>query len=61
RLVPEAGELRVEIRGALAAILALGSTNDKTAGGFAGGSIFVLCSQFNLVAGARFERATFRL
>ncbi len=31
RLVPEAGELRVEIRGALAGILALGSKKDKAA------------------------------
>ncbi|GBQ35349.1 hypothetical protein AA11237_0950 [Acidocella aminolytica 101 = DSM 11237] len=61
RLVPENGELRVEIRGALAGILALGAANAKTARGSADGSIYVLVSQTKLVAGARFERATFRL
>ena len=61
RLVPEAGELRVELRGALAGILALGAANDKTARKCADGSVSVLASQVKLVAGARFERATFRL
>ncbi|GBQ40085.1 hypothetical protein SAMN02746095_02546 [Acidocella aminolytica 101 = DSM 11237] len=61
RLVPENGELRVEIRGALAGILVLGAANGKTAHMFADGSISVLASQMKLVAGARFERAAFRL
>ncbi len=61
RLVPENGELRVEIRGALAGILALGAQNTKTARKSADGSISVLVEQVKLVAGARFERAAFRL
>ena len=56
RLVPEAGELRVEIRGALAGILALGATNDKTARKCADGSVSVLASQVKLVAGAHNNR-----
>ena len=39
RLVPENGELRVELRGALACILALGAQNNKTAGMSADGSV----------------------
>ena len=61
RLIPEAGRLRVELRGALAGILAL-SANAKThLRGGADGSVSVLLSQIKLVAGVRFERATFRL
>ena len=52
RLVPEAGELRVELRGALAGILALGAVNDKTAHKCADGSVSALASQVKLVAGA---------
>ncbi len=61
RLVPENGELRVEIRGALAGILALSCQNDKTARIATDGSVSVLSSQVKLVAGARFELTTFRL
>jgi hypothetical protein len=61
RLVPENGELRVEIRGALAGILSLSAPNAKTARVGTDGSISVLLSQMKLVAGARFERAAFRL
>jgi hypothetical protein len=53
RLIPEDGELRVEIRGALAGILALAATNQKTVRLGADGSVSVLASQFKLVAGAR--------
>ena len=61
RLVPENGELRVEIRGALAGILSLSATNAKTARVGTDGSVSVLLSQIKMVAGARFERAAFRL
>ena len=61
RLVPENGKLRVEIRGALAGILSLSATNAKTARVGTDGSVSVLLSQIKLVAGARFERAAFRL
>jgi site-specific DNA recombinase len=61
KLVPENGELRVEIRGALAGILALSTQNNKTARVGMDGSISVLASQMKLVAGARFELTTFRL
>ena len=61
RPVPENGELRVEIRGALAGILALSAPNNKTARVGTDGSVSVLLSQIKLVAGARFERAAFRL
>ena len=61
RLVPENGELRVEIRGALAGILALSAQNNKTARVGTDGSVSVLASQIKLVAGARFELTTFRL
>jgi DNA invertase Pin-like site-specific DNA recombinase len=61
RLVPEDGKLRVELRGALAGILAL-AYNDKThLRHGADGSVSVLVEQVKLVAGARFERAAFRL
>ena len=56
RLVPEAGELRIELYGELAALFALGQgQNDKHP---RGGSSRV---QVTLVAGAGFEPATFRL
>ncbi|WP_183267562.1 recombinase family protein [Acidocella aromatica] len=61
RLVPEDGQLRVEIRGALAGILALSVQNDKTARVHPDGSVSVLVEQMKLVAGARFELTTFRL
>ena len=53
RLVPENGELRVEIRGALAGILALSTQNNKTARVGTDGSVSVLASQVKMVAGAR--------
>jgi hypothetical protein len=53
RLVPEDGELHVEISGALAGILALAATNTKTARIGADGSVSVLVEQIKLVAGAR--------
>ena len=56
RLVPENGELRVEIRGALAGILALSAPNNKTARVGTDGSVSVLLSQIKLVAGARNHR-----
>jgi hypothetical protein len=59
-LAPEGGQ-RVEIRGALAGILALSAPNNKTARVGPDGSVSVLCEQMKLVAGARFERAAFRL
>ena len=52
-LVPDNGELRVEIRGALAGILSLSATNAKTARVGPDGSASVLLSQIKLVAGAR--------
>ncbi len=61
RLIPENGVLRVEIRGALAGILALSAANDKTARVSTDGSVSVLVEQVKMVAGARFERAAFRL
>ena len=61
RLTPENGALRVEIRGALAGILALSAANDKTARVSTDGSASVLVEQVKMVAGARFERAAFRL
>jgi site-specific DNA recombinase len=56
RLAPENGELRVEIRGALAGILALSAPNNKTARVGTDGSVSVLLSQIKLVAGARNHR-----
>lgn len=58
RLAPENGELHVEIRGALAGILALSAPNNKTARVGTDGSVSVLfCpvlfSTVDLVAGAR--------
>ena len=56
-LVPENGELRVEIYGALAGILALSAPNNKTAYVVGTvGSVSVLLSQIKLVAGARLGR-----
>ncbi len=61
RLVPENGELRVEIRGALAGILALSAPNNKTARVGTDGSVSVLLSQIKLVAGARYHLYRTRL
>ncbi len=61
RLVPEDGQLRVEIRGALAGILALSAKNDKTARVNPDGSVSVLEQQIKMVAGTGFEPVTFRL
>ncbi len=61
RLVPEDGQLRVEIRGAPAGILALSVQNNKTARVGPDGPVSVLYEQIKLVAGARFELTTFRL
>jgi site-specific DNA recombinase len=59
RLVPEDGRLRVEVRGALGAILALaeGARNGERPGGVA--EAFV--SQIKRDAGTGFEPVTFRL
>jgi hypothetical protein len=56
RLVPETGELRIEIRRALAGILALSAPNNKTAQVGPDGSVSVLEQQIKLVAGARNHR-----
>jgi len=56
RLVPEDGQLRVEIRGALAGILALSAQTNKTARVAPDGSVSVLVEQIKLVAGARNNR-----
>jgi len=56
RLVPEDGQLRVEIRGALAGILALAAQNNKTVRVGTDGSVSVLCEQIKMVAGARNHR-----
>jgi site-specific DNA recombinase len=61
RLIPEDGQLRVELRGALAGILALANNDKNHLRRGADGSVSVLCEQIKLVAGARFERAAFRL
>ncbi len=61
RLVPEAGKLCVEIRGALAGILALSCRDNKTARISADGSVSVLAVQMKMVAGPGFEPGTFRL
>jgi site-specific DNA recombinase len=58
-LTPEAGELRIDLQGDLAAILALGGLDArKPAAGRSGDG---LLEQVKLVAGAEFEPATFRL
>ena len=56
RLVPEEGELRIEIYGELAALISLGQKHkNKHPGGDTSGV------QVTLVAGAGFQPATFRL
>ena len=59
-LVPDDGQLRVELRGALAGILRLasGGGNDKSPGAYASGlgSIYVLEAQIKMVAGTRNHR-----
>ncbi|HTJ91060.1 MAG TPA: hypothetical protein VL356_12890 [Acidocella sp.] len=60
RLVPENRELRVEICGALAGILALSAPNNKTAQVGPDGSVSVLAQQIKLVAGARNRRRHIR-
>jgi site-specific DNA recombinase len=57
RLVPEDGQLRVELRGELAGILALAADNKKPGGLSATG----LAQQIKMVAGVGFEPTTFRL
>jgi site-specific DNA recombinase len=57
RLVPESGELRVELRGELAGILALAADRKKPGGLSAAG----LAEQIKMVAGPGFEPGTFRL
>ena len=53
RLISEDGQLRVELRGALAGILALANNNKNHLRVAADGSVSVLTEQMNLVAGAR--------
>ncbi len=60
RLVPEDGKLRVEIRGALAGILALAASKTR-AGLDSDRSVSVLTERFMMVAGVGFEPTTFRL
>jgi site-specific DNA recombinase len=61
-LVPENGSLRVEIRGELAAILALSSAAGSRRGDRAAETdAMVLAEQVKLVAGTGFEPVTFRL
>jgi len=51
---PEDGQLRVELRGALAGILALANNNNNHhLRVFADGSVSVMIEQMKLVAGAR--------
>ncbi len=57
-LVPEDGRLRVEVRGALAGILAISSATDTEGAGISAGA---LALQVKLVAGIGFEPMTFRL
>ncbi len=55
-LVPENGELRIDLRGELAGILNLCNSKKKPA------SLYeVRAQQIKMVAGAGFEPATFRL
>ena len=56
RLIPEDGQLRVELRGALAGILALANNDKNHLRRGADGSVSVLVKQINLVAGARNHR-----
>ena len=60
RLIPEGGELRIEVRGELGAILRLaeGARNNKRPGAGAAGA---LVEQIKMGAGAGFEPAAFRL
>jgi site-specific DNA recombinase len=60
RLVPEDGQLRIEIRGALAGILALAANDKNHLRRGADGSVSVLEQQIKLVAGARFELTSYR-
>src|ERR1700722_14468355 len=53
RLIPEGGQLRVELRGALAGILALAADNKNHLRRGADGPVSLLCEQIKLVAGAR--------
>ncbi len=57
-LVPEDGRLAIQVRGDLAAILALGAHGSARREGRAQEDLLV---QVKLVAGAGFEPATFRL
>ena len=57
-LVPEDGKLAIEVRGDLAAILALGQNASTRREGRVHEDLLV---QVKLVAGAGFEPATFRL
>ena len=57
RLVPESGELRLELKGELAGILALAADKKKPDGLSAVG----LSQQIKMVAGEGFEPSTFRL
>jgi site-specific DNA recombinase len=57
RLVPDDGELRVELKGELSGILALAADNKKPGGVGAAG----LAEQIKMVAGRGFEPLTFRL
>ena len=57
-LVPEDGKLAIEVRGDLAAILALGQNANTRPSGRVHDDLLV---QVKLVAGAGFEPATFRL
>jgi hypothetical protein len=57
RLVPEAGALRVELRGELAGILALAADSNKPGNLSTAG----LAEQIKMVAGIGFEPMTFRL
>ena len=54
-LMPEAGELRVDIKGNLAAILAIASNKNPAGDSFDGRA------QVKLVAGVRFEPTVFEL
>ncbi|WP_336974624.1 recombinase family protein [Sphingobium aromaticiconvertens] len=66
-LVPEEGELKIDVRGDLAGILSIALERKKPASGagfkrpMASGDCDHLKSQFEMVAGAGFEPATFRL
>ena len=62
-LVPEGGELKIDVRGDLAGILAIALERKKPASRAGSSKAATPCgvSQFQLVAGAGFEPATFRL